>query len=67
MANPGQLWVLAGGNGAGKSTFYNLFLAKCGIKFVKLLLLTWATMDFDGGSLQLSVLKKAEAGPESCP
>ena len=34
MANSGQLWVLAGGNGAGKSTFYNLHLAKYGIKFV---------------------------------
>ena len=29
-----QLWVLAGGNGAGKSTFYNLYLAKYGITFV---------------------------------
>jgi predicted ABC-type ATPase len=29
-----QLWVLAGGNGAGKSTFYTLYLAKFGIKFV---------------------------------
>ena len=34
MADPRQLWVLAGGNGAGKSTFYKLFLAKYGIKFV---------------------------------
>ncbi len=34
MANPRQLWVLAGGNGTGKSTFYNLYLAKYGIKFV---------------------------------
>jgi len=34
MANPRQLWVLAGGNGAGKSTFYSLYLAKYGIKFV---------------------------------
>jgi predicted ABC-type ATPase len=34
MANPRQLWVLAGGNGAGKSTFYNQRLAKYGIKFV---------------------------------
>ncbi len=34
MANLRQLWVLAGGNGAGKSTFYNLHLAKYGIKFV---------------------------------
>jgi len=29
-----QLWVLAGGNGAGKSTFYTHYLAKHGIKFV---------------------------------
>ena len=34
MANPKQLWILAGGNGAGKSTFYDLYLAKRGIKFV---------------------------------
>ena len=34
MAHPRQLWVLAGGNGAGKSTFYNQHLAKYGIKFV---------------------------------
>ncbi len=34
MANPRQLWVLAGGNGAGKSTFYKLYLGKYGIKFV---------------------------------
>ncbi len=34
MANPRQLWVLAGGNGAGKSIFYDLHLAKYGIKFV---------------------------------
>jgi len=34
MANPKQLWVLAGGNGAGKSTFYDLYLAKYGIMFV---------------------------------
>lgn len=29
-----QLWLLAGGNGAGKSTFYRLFLEPKGIKFV---------------------------------
>ena len=34
MAAPKQLWVLAGGNGAGKSTFYNLYLSKYGMKFV---------------------------------
>jgi predicted ABC-type ATPase len=29
-----QLWVLAGGNGAGKSTFYRLFLAPRGIRLL---------------------------------
>jgi len=29
-----QLWILAGGNGAGKTTFYNEFLAPKGIKLV---------------------------------
>jgi len=34
MGSSKQLWVLAGGNGAGKSTFYNQYLAKYSIKFV---------------------------------
>ncbi len=34
MADSKQLWVLAGGNGAGKTTFYHLQLAQYGIKFV---------------------------------
>ena len=34
MKNPPQLWVLAGGNGAGKSTFYRLFLKPRGIKLI---------------------------------
>jgi predicted ABC-type ATPase len=29
-----QLWILAGGNGAGKSTFYRLYLEPQGIRFV---------------------------------
>lgn len=29
-----QLWVLAGGNGSGKSTFYRLFLSPRGIKLL---------------------------------
>lgn len=29
-----QIWVLTGGNGAGKSTFYRLFLSPRGIKLV---------------------------------
>jgi predicted ABC-type ATPase len=34
MKGPKQLWVLAGGNGSGKTTFYENFLAHSGIKFV---------------------------------
>jgi predicted ABC-type ATPase len=33
-APPEQLWVLAGGNGAGKSTFHRLFLAPEGVAMV---------------------------------
>ncbi|MCF6255574.1 MAG: dephospho-CoA kinase [Gammaproteobacteria bacterium] len=35
MSADKQLWLLAGGgNGAGKSTFYRLFLASTGLPFV---------------------------------
>lgn len=34
MSGIKQLWLLTGGNGAGKTTFYNLFLARHGIRFV---------------------------------
>ncbi len=34
MNNKPDLWVLAGGNGAGKSTFYQLFLKPKGIPFI---------------------------------
>lgn len=34
MTDSKQLWVLAGGNGSGKTTFYENFLAPGGIKFV---------------------------------
>ena len=33
MSRP-QLWLLAGGNGAGKSTFYRLFLQPRGVAFI---------------------------------
>lgn len=32
--SPPQLWLLAGGNGAGKSTFYRLFLEPHGLPFI---------------------------------
>lgn len=34
MSRTKQLWLLTGGNGAGKSTFYRLFLEPRGIKFI---------------------------------
>ncbi|PKM46873.1 MAG: hypothetical protein CVV05_00210 [Gammaproteobacteria bacterium HGW-Gammaproteobacteria-1] len=34
MRQSKQLWLLAGGNGAGKSTFYRLFLQPTGIPFI---------------------------------
>ncbi len=34
MTGSKHLWILAGGNGAGKSTFYRLYLSKYGIKFI---------------------------------
>ena len=46
MSGEKQLWVLAGGNGAGKSTFYYQYLSKYGIKFVNADLIA-RTMDTD--------------------
>ena len=34
MTEPKQLWILAGGNGAGKSTFYRTQLAPLGLPFI---------------------------------
>lgn len=34
MSKSKQLWLLAGGNGAGKSTFYQQFLADTGLPFI---------------------------------
>jgi predicted ABC-type ATPase len=46
MSGEKQLWVLAGGNGAGKSTFYHQYLSRYGIKFVNADLIA-RTMDTD--------------------
>jgi predicted ABC-type ATPase len=34
MPGKKQLWLLAGANGAGKTTFYNIYLASKGVKFI---------------------------------
>ncbi|MES9905120.1 MAG: AAA family ATPase [Sedimenticola sp.] len=34
MTDPQQLWMLVGGNGAGKSTFFRLYLESKGIQFI---------------------------------
>ncbi|MEA3643971.1 MAG: AAA family ATPase [Lamprobacter sp.] len=34
MTDSKQLWLLVGGNGAGKSTFYRLYLEPLGLPFV---------------------------------
>lgn len=34
MISSKQLWILAGGNGAGMSTFYDIFLADRGLTFI---------------------------------
>ena len=34
IADAKQLWILAGGNGAGKTTFYNLWLKDKGVEFI---------------------------------
>jgi predicted ABC-type ATPase len=46
MSGKKQLWVLAGGNGTGKSTFFDHYLSKYGIKFVNADLIA-RTMDKD--------------------
>ncbi len=46
MSGEKQLWVLTGGNGAGKSTFYHQYLSKYAIKFVNADLIA-RTMDTD--------------------
>ena len=46
MSGKKQLWVLAGGNGAGKSTFYHQYLSQYGIKFLNADLIARA-MDTD--------------------
>ena len=34
LSDEKQIWILAGANGAGKTTFYNHYLRDYGIKFI---------------------------------
>lgn len=55
-----QLWILAGGNGAGKTTFYHRFLEPLGMKFVNADLI--AAEISDGGSEDHSYVASRVAG-----
>ncbi|MEX0732465.1 MAG: zeta toxin family protein [Aquisalimonadaceae bacterium] len=58
MPAPKQLWLLAGGNGAGKSTFHRLFLQPRGVQFVNADLIAKALnpSDPEGSSYDASVI-----------
>jgi len=52
-----QLWMLVGGNGAGKSTFYRLMLQPLGLPFVNADLLARAAFT-DPRSISLPVPRR---------
>ncbi|OEU46426.1 MAG: hypothetical protein BA862_10075 [Desulfobulbaceae bacterium S3730MH12] len=56
MTQSKHLWILAGGNGAGKSTFYDLYLAQYGIKFINADLIA---KDIDSENPELSSYRAA--------
>ena len=60
MTNEKQLWVLAGGNGAGKSTFFKHYLAKTGIEFVNADMIAKEINPKNPESLGYDAAKKAE-------
>lgn len=55
-----QLWLLAGGNGAGKSTFFRLFLQPRGMQFVNADLIAGNldSDDSEGAAYQAAVLAR---------
>lgn len=69
-----QLWLLAGGNGAGKSTFYRLFLQPRGLPFINadLIARDLAPTDEENASYQASRIAEKlrlewlEAGRSFC-
>ena len=56
-----QLWVLAGGNGAGKSTFHRLFLAPRGVKLLNADLI--GIQEFEATRGQKQTMECRFAGP----
>ena len=59
MAVP-QLWLLAGGNGAGKSTFYRLYLKPRGIPFVNADIIAQHLFPEDPEQLSYAASQQAE-------
>jgi predicted ABC-type ATPase len=74
MSENKQLWLLTGGNGSGKSTFYRLFLEPRGIKFINadLIARDMTTDNPEGASYKASHLAERlrssllEAGVSFC-
>ncbi|MFW6730679.1 MAG: hypothetical protein ACODUE_02930 [Synechococcus sp.] len=58
MSERPQLWMLVGGNGAGKSTFYRLMLQPLGLPFVNADLLARAAFAEDPRSILLPVPRR---------
>lgn len=60
MSAAKQLWLLAGGNGAGKSTFYELFLKPLNLPFINADILAKQLDDEDTEAVSYKAAKLAE-------
>ena len=58
-----QLWILVGGNGAGKSTFYDLMLAPLGIPFINA---DFIAKEFYSGDPEGNSYNAAKIAERSC-
>ena len=60
MSSDKQLWLLAGGNGAGKSTFYEHFLKSTGLPFINADILAKQLTDENTEAISYKAAKLAE-------
>lgn len=60
MSNDKQLWLLAGGNGAGKSTFFEHFLKPAGLPFINADILAKQLVDENTEAVSYRAAKLAE-------